>query len=152
MNKVNLIGRMTKDPDTRNAGQTTLAKFNLAVDRKYKKEGEASADFINCTAFGKTAENIGRFFNKGSQIAVSGRIQTGSYNNKDGQRVYTTDVIVEEFDFCGSKNSSAGNSDLPSGGDEFMNIPKGIEEDLPFAQPTKPVQQISMDDLPFSRG
>ena len=150
MNKVSLHGRMTKDVEL-NSGSVTVAHFSIAVDRKYKKDGEPTADFINCVAFGKTAEIISKWFRKGFEIVVSGRIQTGSYTNKNGQKVYTTDVVVEEFDFCGNKGQS--NSEIaPSKPDDFMPIPQGIEEDLPFSQPNtaRPVQQ-TIDDLPFSR-
>lgn len=136
-----------------------VAKFTLAVDRKIKRNNEQSADFINCVAFGKTGEFAEKYFRKGMKVAVSGRIQTGSYTNKEGQKVYTTDVIVEEQEFCESKGSNSGNysADRPAADtDDFMNIPEGLEEDLPFSQPGakyndgKPVQQ-RVDDLPFSQ-
>ena len=147
MNNVALHGRLVRDPDV----STNRTKFTVAVDRKYKKDGEPTADFIGCVAFSKLGETIGKWFHKGSEITVNGRIQTGSYTNKNGQKVYSTDVVVEDFDFCGNKGQS--NADLPaSNPDDFMPIPKGIEEDLPFNQnPTaKPVQQ-TFDDLPFAR-
>lgn len=142
MNKVILMGRLTRDPEIRVSVATnvTTAKFTLAVDRKYKKEGEQqTADFINCTAFGKTAESIERYLHQGTKIAVVGRIQTGSYTNKDGQKVYTTDVVIEECEFAESKNST-GSSPAPSPrpqaavpNDGFMNLPLGVgDEGLPF--------------------
>ena len=151
MNKADLHGRLVRDPEVNQTATTTVTKFTVAVDRKYKKDGEQTADFISCVSFGKTAEIIGKFFHKGSEITVSGRIQTGSYTNKNGQKVYTTDVVVEEFDFCGNKGQS--NSEIaPSNSNDFMPIPQGIEDDLPFSQPNtaKPVQQ-TIDDLPFAR-
>ena len=157
MNNVVLLGRLVRDPDVRYTQTTAVAKFTLAVDRRIKKDGEASADFINCVAFGKTAEVIEKHVYKGNKIAVAGHIQTGSYTNKEGQKVYTTDVIVDAMDFCESKNSSGNNSaDRPtSGGNDFINIPEGIEEDLPFSQPgakyNDAPKQTQMDDLPFAR-
>lgn len=108
-----------------------MARYSLAVDRKYKKDGEANADFINCIAFGKNGEFAEKYLHKGTKIAVVGRIQTGSYTNKDGQKVYTTDVVVEEHEFCESKNysNSAPTQNAP---DDFMQIPDGIENELPF--------------------
>ena len=147
MNHVSLHGRLVRDPETNYTSTTTVSKFTIAVDRKYKKDGEPTADFISCVAFGKTAETIEKFFHKGSEIALSGRIQTGSYTNKNGQKVYTTEVVVEEFDFCGNKGQS--NSELPSSSqDDFKDIPKSIEEDLPF---NKPGAKYNDDDLPFAR-
>ena len=135
MNQVILIGRLTKDPEIRyvNSG-TTIAKFSVAVDRRFAKEGEQSTDFISCVAFAKTAEFMEKYFHKGNKIALVGRIQTGSYKNKDGATVYTTDVIVENVEFVESKNSSGGNTaPAPTSTDGFMNIPDGIDEELPFA-------------------
>lgn len=132
MNKVILMGRLTKDPDVRNTGDDSskaIAKYTLAVDRRFKRDGEDNADFINCTVFGKGAEFAEKYLSKGIKLVVTGRIQTGSYTNKEGQRVYTTDVIVEEQEFAESKNSSNGQS---AGSDGFMNIPDDIGEDVPF--------------------
>lgn len=132
MNKVILMGRLTKDPDVRNTGDDSskaVAKYTLAVDRRFKRDGEDNADFINCTVFGKGAEFAEKYLSKGIKLVVTGRIQTGSYTNKEGQRVYTTDVIVEEQEFAESKNSSNGQS---AGSDGFMNIPDDIGEDVPF--------------------
>ena len=146
MNKVILMGRLTRDPEVRysqGATATAIARFSIAVDRRFKRDGEPDADFINCVAFGRTGEFIERYGHKGTKFVVEGRIQTGSYTNKDGQRVYTTDVVVENVEFAESKNASGGGdnsgftpSDRPSpssaAGDGFMNIPDGIDEELPF--------------------
>ena len=147
MNKVILMGRLTRDPEVRySAGENALAiaRYTLAVDRRFRRDGEANADFINCVSFGRTAEFAEKYFRQGLKIAVTGRIQTGSYTNKDGQKVYTTDVVVEECEFAESKNAASGNSDggyrpaerpAPSSaiGDGFMNIPDGVEDEgLPF--------------------
>ena len=143
MNKVVLMGRLTRDPEVRySQGESSLAiaRFTLAVDRRFKKEGEQSADFISCVAFGKTAEFVERYLKQGTKIATSGRIQTGSYTNKDGQKVYTTEVVIEETEFAESKAaaSEGGYQQMsrpePSQavGDGFMNIPDGIDEELPF--------------------
>ena len=143
MNKAIEIGRLTRDPDVRYTdGGTSIARFTLAVDRRFKKPGEQEADFISCIAFGKTAEFIEKYFHQGSKIVVEGRIQTGSYTNKDGQKVYTTDVVVENVEFGESKGSGAvsqpdGSRPDPSQasspfGNGFMNIPDGIDEELPF--------------------
>lgn len=143
MNKVILMGRLTKDPDVRySQGEktTAVARYALAVDRKFKRDGEASADFINCIAFGKNGEFAEKYLRKGTKIVVVGRIQTGSYTNKDGQKVYTTDVVVEEHEFAESKkavseNSGSANNQsdaFPTDKDGFMNIPDGIDEEIPF--------------------
>ena len=148
MNKVILMGRLTRDPEVRySQGENALAiaRYTLAVDRRAaRREGEATADFINCVAFGRSAEFAERYLRQGTKIVVSGRIQTGSYTNRDGQKVYTTEVVVEESEFAESKaNSSAPSnnsyqaSPVPSPsadiGDGFMNIPDGIDEELPFS-------------------
>lgn len=152
MNKVILMGRLTRDPEVRYStqgdGQMAIARYTLAVDRRFNRNGdENTADFISCVAFGKTGEFAERYLRKGTKIAVTGRIQTGSYTNKDGVKVYTTDVVVEEHEFVESKNSSSsdgsygnsfggGGSSQPAApvaaGDGFMNIPDGIDEELPF--------------------
>lgn len=106
-----------------------IARYTLAVERRYKREGEPSADFINCVAFGKTAEVAEKYFRKGIKIAVTGRIQTGNYTNQDGMKIYTTDVVVEEQEFAESKSSS---QQSPPDVDGFTNIPEGIDEELPF--------------------
>ena len=157
MNKVILMGRLTRDPDIRySAGEnsTAVARYTLAVDRRFKRDGDQSADFISCVAFGRSAEFAEKYFHQGIRIVVSGRIQTGSYTNRDGNKVYTTDVVVEDQEFAESKNASAENSagftpsyqqpsyqqpsapsapsPAPASADGFMNIPEGIDEELPF--------------------
>lgn len=135
MNKAILLGRMVRDAETKASGDKTFTRFSIAVTRKFKNaDGKYDADFINCVAFGKTGENIAKFFPKGSQIAISGHIQTGNYKNKDGQTVYTTDVIVDEFDFVGSKKKVAGSDSKtkPVDNDDFMVAPDGIDGELPF--------------------
>ena len=144
MNKVILMGRLTRDPEVRySQGEqaTAIARYTLAVDRRFKRDAEQTADFIGCVAFGKLGEFAEKYLRKGTKVVVTGRIQTGSYTNKDGQKVYTTDVVVEECEFAESKNAAGDNSqftpsDRPSpssaAGDGFMNIPDGIDEELPF--------------------
>ena len=145
MNKVTLMGRLTRDPEVRySQGEqsTAIARYTLAVDRRFRRDGDTqTADFINCVAFGRQGEFAEKYLRKGSKIAITGRIQTGSYTNKDGQKVYTTDVVVEEQEFAESKAASENNggfapADRPSpssaAGDGFMNIPDGIDEELPF--------------------
>ena len=144
MNKVILMGRLTRDPEVRYGGanNTAVARYTLAVDRRFKRDGDETADFISCVSFGKAAEFTEKYLRQGVKLAVTGRIQTGSYTNKDGVRVYTTDVVVEEQEFAESKAASASNSGYqaspspsPSAdiGDGFMNIPDGIDEELPFS-------------------
>ncbi len=140
MNKVIMMGRLTRDPDIRySQGEkpTAIARFTLAVDRRYKREGdEQTADFVNCVAFGKTAEFIEKYGRKGIKFAVEGRIQTGSYTNKEGAKVYTTDVVVEQVEFAeskanGERAAAAAADGVPAAGDDgFMNIPE--EDELPF--------------------
>lgn len=154
MNKVILMGRLTRDPDVRYSqgeNATAVARYTLAVDRRFRRDGDATADFIGCVAFGRNAEFAEKYLRQGTKIAITGRIQTGSYTNRDGQKVYTTDVVVEEQEFAESKNSSDNNNaggfgggfqqsnpfqaaPAPSAaaGDGFMNIPDGIDEELPF--------------------
>ena len=145
MNKVILMGRLTRDPEIRYSqgeNSTAVARFTLAVDRRFKRQNDdQTADFINCVAFGKTAEFAERYLHQGTKVVGCGRIQTGSYTNKDGQRVYTTDVVLDEVEFAESKNASQQNGDFqqnqrpePSqaAADGFMNIPDGLEEELPF--------------------
>ncbi len=145
MNKVILMGRLTRDPEIRYSqgdNATAVARYSLAVDRRFKRDGEPSADFINCVAFGRSAEFAEKYLHQGTKIAITGRIQTGSYTNKDGQKVYTTDVVVEEQEFAESKSASESNgsysqpaanpSPVNASGDGFMNIPDGIDEELPF--------------------
>lgn len=146
MNKVILMGRITRDAEiryTQGEKSTAIARFSLAVERRFKRDNDEqqNTDFISCIAFGKIAEFLEKFGRKGTKFVVDGRIQTGSYNNKEGQKVYTTDVVVENIEFAESKNSSGsgGSTNQPapapsssSAGDGFMNIPDGIEEELPF--------------------
>ena len=138
MNKVILMGRLTRDPEvryTQGDNAMAIARYSLAVDRRFKRDGEPDADFINCVAFGKSGEFAEKYLKKGTKIAVVGRIQTGSYTNKDGQKVYTTDVVVEEQEFAESKNSSSSdnNQSAPTNKNtDFMSIPDGIDEELPF--------------------
>ena len=137
MNKVIIIGRVVRDAEIRysqGANTTCIARYTLAVDRKFKQEGQPTADFIKCIAFGKLGEFAEKYLHKGIKIAVTGRIQTGSYKNKDGNTVYTTDVVVEEQEFCESKssNQSKGNDRPQTSSDDFMNIPDGVEDGLPF--------------------
>ena len=137
MNKVILMGRVVRDAEIRysqGASSTCIARYTLAVDRKFKQEGQPTADFIKCIAFGKLGEFAEKYLHKGIKIAVTGRIQTGSYKNKDGNTVYTTDVVVEEQEFCESKssNQSQGNDRPQTSSDDFMNIPDGVEDGLPF--------------------
>lgn len=136
MNKVILMGRLTREPEVR-YGQgdnpTAVARYTLAVNRKYQREGEPKADFINCVAFGKYGEWTEKYLHQGMKVAVTGRLQTGSYTNKDGQKVYTTDLVVEENEFAESKTTNEGHHGTPSPvGDGFMNIPDDIDEGLPF--------------------
>ena len=143
MNKVILIGRIVRDPEIRtsqNQKATTIAKYTLAVERRFKKDGEQSADFINCIAFGKNAEFAEKWFRKGIKIVIAGHIQTGSYTNKDGQKVHTTDVIIDEQEFAESKASSEKsvneqNAPVPSNApsDGFMNITDDELSNLPFS-------------------
>ena len=157
MNKVILMGRLTRDPEVRysqGASQTAVARFSIAVDRRFKRDGEPDADFFNCTCFGKQAEFVERYLHKGTKVVLSGRVQNDNYTNKDGQMVYSVRIMVDEIEFAESKNASGGNdggynnngggyagggyagggnAPAASGaGDGFMNIPDGIDEELPF--------------------
>ena len=150
MNKVIVMGRLTRDPDVRySQGETPLAiaRYTLAVDRRFARkdggEGQQTADFISCKAFGKSGEFAEKYFHKGTKICVTGRLETGSYTNKDGVKVYTTDVVVEDQEFAESKGGSSTASaeapqsraqagDVDAADDGFMNIPDGIDEELPF--------------------
>lgn len=136
MNKVVLVGRLTRDPEIRyanNEKNTCTARFSLAINRKFKTNGQYEADFPNCVAMGKTAEFVERYFHKGDMIALDGHIQTGSYTNKDGNKVYTTDVFAENVEFAQSKSDSGSSNNSKPSSDGFMNIPDGIESELPFA-------------------
>lgn len=137
MNKTVLMGRLTADPQVRYSqgdNATAVARYTLAVNRKFKKDGEPTADFIPCVVFGKSAEFTEKYFRKGMQVAISGRIQTGSYTNKDGNKIYTTDVVVEEQEFAESKAASQnnGSGSTPVSSDGFMSIPDGVDAELPF--------------------
>ena len=151
MNKVVLVGRLTRDPEVRYSqgdSATAVARYTLAVDRRFRRDGEPTADFIPCVIFGRSAEFAEKYFHQGMRVSISGRIQTGSYTNKDGQKVYTTDVVVEEQEFAESKATSDANvgsfshaggfqqapapTPAADAGDGFMNIPDGIDEELPF--------------------
>lgn len=143
MNKVVLMGRLTRDPNIQYSqdSKTAVARYTLAVDRKYKKEGDQqTADFVGCVCFGKNAEFVERYLHQGTKVVVCGRIQTGSYTNKQGQKVYTTDVVVEEHDFAESKASggnqntqgSSSEKNMPTDSEGFMQIPDDVAEELPF--------------------
>ena len=152
MNKVILMGRLTRDPEVRysqGANQTAIARFSVAVDRRFKRDGEPTADFFNCTSFGRQAEFVERYLHKGTKVVLSGRVQNDNYTNKEGQMVYSVQIMVEDIEFAESKNAAGGNeggynngggfgggqnsAPAPSGaGDGFMNIPDGIDEELPF--------------------
>lgn len=148
MNKVILMGRLTRDPEIRyanNENNTCIANYTLAVDRRFKRQGdEQTADFIRCVAMGRGGEFAENYLHQGTKIVVEGRIQTGSYTNKDGQKIFTTDVMVESQEFAESKAASAQNGNqnasaptrpnvAQNDSDGFMNIPDAIEEELPFA-------------------
>ncbi|MCF2682469.1 single-stranded DNA-binding protein [Faecalicatena contorta] len=143
MNKVILMGRLTRDPEVRygtGENSTAVARYTIAVDRRFKRDGEQNADFIGCVAFGRNAEFAEKYLRQGTKIVLTGRIQTGSYTNRDGQKVYTTDIVVEEQEFAESKaagNGGQNNYSRPSAAtsdaDGFMNIPDGIDDELPFS-------------------
>lgn len=144
MNKVILIGRLTRDPDirwTQGQEQKCISRFTLAVDRKVKKtsENQTTADFISLVAFGRQAEFVEKYARKGTKLVISGRIQTGNYTNRDGQKVYTTDVVVEEIEFgeskkaAGEESNTASNRPLETDDDGFMNVSDEIDDELPFS-------------------
>lgn len=142
MNKVILMGRLTRDPEVRYTDSSepmAIARYTIAVDRRARGQQEQTADFISCVAFGKSGEFAEKYLHKGTKVVVEGRIQTGSYTNKEGQKVYTTDVVVEQQEFAESKNTSGGGESTQDPGtqtqtdsDGFMNIPEGFDEELPF--------------------
>lgn len=144
MNKVIMMGRLTRDPEERTAGNgNSFANFSIAVDRRFKREGQPTADFFNCTAFGKTGEFVIKYLKKGTKIVLDGEIQNDNYTNKEGQTVYATRILANSIEFAESKNAqgggdsygdAAGAAPEPTGdiGDGFMNIPEGIEQELPF--------------------
>lgn len=141
MNKVVLMGRLVRDPEVRYSGEMAIARYTLAVDRRFKRDGEPTADFIGCVSFDKLAKFAEKYLYKGIKVAVTGRIQTGSYTDKDGKTVYTTDVVLEECEFAESKSSSNNSetrndrpsSSMPTDANGFMSIPDGIDDELPFA-------------------
>lgn len=139
MNKVILMGRLTREPEVRySTGESPLAivRYTLAVDRRTGKGNEQPADFIPCVAFGKKGEFAEKYFHQGTKIAITGRIQTGSYTNRDGQKVYTTEVVIEDQEFAESKRDGAVTHPQPApadAGDGFMSIPEGMDEELPFS-------------------
>lgn len=145
MNKVILMGRLTREPDVRyaqgNGSQESMcvARYTLAVDRRGRRDGQQTADFISCVAFGRDGEFAEKYFMKGTKLTVSGRIRTGSYTNREGQKVYTTEVVIEEQEFAESKGDSSGSrqqgeqTGYTDAGGGFMNIPDGIDEELPFS-------------------
>lgn len=139
MNKVILMGRLTRDPEIRysqGANATAVGSFSIAVDRRFKRDGEPEADFFNCTAFGKQAEFVEKYLKKGTKIVVVGRIQNDNYTNKEGQKVNATRIMIDEIEFAESKNAGGNGASgvaKPQGdADGFMNIPDGIDEELPF--------------------
>ena len=129
MNLVVLMGRLTADPDVKEK----VTKYTIAVDRRFKREGDPDADFFTCTCFGKAAEFAQKYLSKGTKVVVTGRIETNNYTNKDGQKVYSVGVIVENQEFAESKKNSEGSAPAKTDSDGFMDIPSGDMEDLPFA-------------------
>ncbi len=142
MNKIILMGRLTRDPETRYSqgeNQLAIARFSLAIDRRFKRQGEPEADFFNCTAFGRQAEFVEKYLKQGTKILLTGRVQNDNYTNKNGEKVYSVQIIAEEIEFAESKNAQTGGgfqTGLPvpeqAADDGFLNIPNGIEEELPF--------------------
>ena len=145
MNKVIMMGRLTRDPEVRYSqgeSQVAVARFSLAVDRRWKREGEPDADFFNCTVFGKQAEFVEKYLKQGTKVVITGRVHNNNYTNKEGQKVYSVQIIVEEIEFAESKNASSNTgaayqanlkpSPSQAAGDGFMSIPDGAEEELPF--------------------
>ena len=136
MNKIILMGRLTKDPEiTSTASGTTIARFSIAVDRRFKREGDPEADFFSCNAFGKTAEFIERYLKKGTKVTLDGRMENNNYTNKEGQKVYDNRVIVNEIEFAESKNAASNNAaqEQQTSSDDFLNVPDGLVEELPFS-------------------
>ena len=149
MNKVILMGRLTRDPEVRYSqgdNATAIARFTLAVDRRIKRDNEASADYINCVSFGRSAEFTEKYFHKGTKIVIAGRIQTGSYTNKDGQKVYTTDIVIEEQDFAESKAASQQNN---SGNAQNTSNSRQAQQPKPQTSPDG-FMNADDDDLPFN--
>ena len=146
MNKVILMGRLTRNPEMRNSNgesNTAIARYTLAVDRRYKREGDVTADFISCVAFGRSAEFAEKYFRQGLKVVITGRIQTGSYTNRDGNKVYTTDVVVEDQEFVQMRMAAAQRNreessqerpePMPVDENGFMTLPEDFDEELPFA-------------------
>ena len=143
MNKVILLGNLTRNPEIRYSQgekQMAVARFSLAVNRRFAKDGETNADFLNCTAFGKTAEFVEKYFRQGSRMSLVGRIENNNYNNKNGEKVYSVQIMVEEVEFAERKSAQSNNqtqnqnqtAQANGEDDDFMNIPDGIEDGLPF--------------------
>lgn len=145
MNKIILMGRLTRDPEVRYGGQSNsaIARFSIAVDRRFKREGQPSTDFFNCTAFGKLGEFVEKYLKKGTKVVLDGELQNDNYQNKEGQMVYGMRIIANQIEFAESKRAQEENGNFgfdagnaPTGediSDDFMNIPDGIEEELPFS-------------------
>ena len=145
MNKAILVGRLTRDPEVRysqDENPTAVARYTVAVDRRFKREGETTADFIPCVVFGRSAEFAEKYFRQGLKVVITGRIQTGSYTNRDGNKVYTTDVVVEDQEFAESKAAAQRNREessqerpepMPVDENGFMTLPEDFDEELPFA-------------------
>ena len=134
MNLVILMGRLTRDPEiSSSASGTTFARYSIAVDRRFKKEGDPDADFFNCASFGKQAEFVERYLKKGSKIVVSGRLQNNHYTNKDGQKIYDERIMVEEVEFAESKGQQTETKTESQDVTDFLNIPDGLVEELPFS-------------------
>ena len=145
MNKIIIMGRLTRDPEIRYSqgeSQFAIARFSVAVDRRFKRQGEPEADFFNCTAFGKQAEFVEKYLKQGTKILLSGRAQNDNYTNKNGEKVYSVQIIAEEIEFAESKNAQGGNASgfvpaqpnpVNAADDGFINVPNGIEEELPFS-------------------
>lgn len=132
MNKVIMMCRLTKDPEIVNTTNgTTIARYNIAVDRKFKREGDPDADFFQCTSFGKQAEFVERYLTKGIKVVITGRVQNNNYTDKNGQKVYGTVILVEEIEFAESKKTGSENKEASS--DDFINVPEGLVEELPFS-------------------
>ena len=137
MNKVILLGNLTRDPEIRYAqgNDVAIARFSLAVNRKFKRDGEADADFFNCTAFGKQAEFVEKYFKQGARMLLTGRVQNDNYTNKDGVKVYSVQILAEEIEFAERKSSqthSEQSQQPATGDDDFMNVPEGDFDGLPF--------------------
>ena len=133
MNTVIMIGRLTKDPEVSYANSgTTIGRFSLAVDRRFKREGEPTADFFNCVTFGKQADFVEKYLKKGTKIAIVGEIQNNNYTNKDGQKVYSTQIMVNQIEFAESKAAAGQQTKQAGGGADWMNVSAGVAEELPF--------------------